>query len=128
MTLIEVARHKRSSSRLDQLGLLTNGLELLLSIMLERRLTGQQVAGPLHTEPLATAQRGGVFGLGLIIPLLLRLARLVTGNRSPALTALAAICTLIGGYILRAVLVFAGNRSAQQPQDYFRFTQPADDQ
>jgi hypothetical protein len=37
---------------------------------------------------------------------------------------LAAISTLAGGFAQRAVMVFAGRDSAQQPKDYFRFTQP----
>ena len=39
-----------------------------------------------------------------------------------AFVALASAATLIGGFLLRAVLIFGGNRSARQPGDYFRLT------
>ncbi|MGH6681495.1 MAG: hypothetical protein ACREDL_21770 [Bradyrhizobium sp.] len=33
----------------------------------------------------------------------------------------ASILTLIGGFLMRGVIMFAGNESARRPQDYFRF-------
>jgi hypothetical protein len=39
------------------------------------------------------------------------------------LARLAALATLVGGFVERAVIVFAGNASALRPQDYFRIAQ-----
>jgi hypothetical protein len=34
------------------------------------------------------------------------------------------LAALIGGFILRAVLILSGRKSAERPQDYFRLAQP----
>jgi hypothetical protein len=39
-------------------------------------------------------------------------------------STLASVATLAGGYMLRSVLISAGNASAQRPDDYFQFIQP----
>jgi formate-dependent nitrite reductase membrane component NrfD len=36
----------------------------------------------------------------------------------------AAVTTLAGGFLLRHLLLRAGNRSASRPRDYFRFARP----
>ena len=57
-------------------------------------------------------------------PLLLHIVHRLTQRRSRTMSTLASVATLVGGYMLRSVLISAGNASAQRPDDYFQFTQP----
>ena len=54
-------------------------------------------------------------------PLLAPLAVRLGIRRAPAATAVASI---LGGFLLRHLLLRAGNRSAERPRDYFRFARP----
>jgi formate-dependent nitrite reductase membrane component NrfD len=60
-------------------------------------------AAPLLTGQLATLFWGGLVGAGLIVPLLLDMI----GARVKALSALAAVLVLVGGFLLRYVIVMS---------------------
>ncbi len=108
--------------RLTWLATITGAAEMLFALLIGRRWQRQGVASPVEQEPLGSAWRFGVLGLGISLPLAVHLADLIRGRGSRSSVALASFATLIGGFLLRAVLVFGGNRSAQQPGDYFRLT------
>jgi protein NrfD len=108
--------------RLTWLATLTGAAELLFALLIGRRWQNQEVASPVEQEPVGATWRFGVLGLGISLPLAVHLADLVRGRGSRQSVALASIATLIGGFLLRAVLVFGGNRSARQPRDYLRLT------
>jgi protein NrfD len=108
--------------RLTWLATLTGAAELLFALLIGRRWQREEVASPVEQEPIGATWRFGVLGLGISLPLVLHLADLVRGRGSRQSVALASIATLVGGFLLRAVLVFGGNRSARQPRDYLRQT------
>jgi formate-dependent nitrite reductase membrane component NrfD len=82
-----------------------------------------QVDEPLREEPLASALTLGAVGLGVVVPLAIHGIEALTGRRSRAASAVASVSTLAGGFLLRAAVLFAGQRSGRRPQDYFRVTQ-----
>lgn len=98
--------------------------ELVLDLVLRRRWRQQGVDAPLRQQPTAAAYRVGFWGLGLLVPLVVHGTSRLTRRRSQTASALADLATLAGGYMLRSVLVSAGNASARRPEDYFRMTQP----
>lgn len=109
--------------RLTWFTLVTGAAELLFASLVERQWRRRQVDAPLQSGTLGSGWRFGVLGAGIIAPLMLHIADVLGGRESRALSTLSALSTLAGGFILRAVLVFGGNRSGQRPEDYFRFTQ-----
>jgi protein NrfD len=109
--------------RLSWFALVTGAAELLFATLVERQWRRRQVDAPLQTGTLGSAWRLGVLGTGIIAPLMLHTAEVLGRRESRKVSTLAALATLAGGFILRAVLVFGGNRSGQRPEDYFRFTQ-----
>ncbi|GBD16316.1 hypothetical protein HRbin26_01212 [bacterium HR26] len=101
--------------RLDRLALLAE-LALLLGL---RANSGPVIGRPLDEGRLGQAFRG-VLGAGVVGPLLLQaLARRRHSGMAQALRLLAGLLVLAGGFLLRFVLVFAGHRSADDPQATF---------
>jgi protein NrfD len=111
--------------RLTWLATITGATELLFALLIGRRWRRQGADSPVQEEPIGATWRLGVLGLGISLPLAVHLADLIRGKGSRSSVALASSATLIGGLLLRAVLVFGGNRSARQPGDYFRLTRGA---
>jgi formate-dependent nitrite reductase membrane component NrfD len=102
-------------TRLDRLALVAGLVQLVATRSLERAWKNKRI-----DPPLAPAQRVAVQGLGIGLPLLVQALQMLTGRRWSGLSLLAAACTLNGAYLERATMVFAGNRSADRPEDYLR--------
>jgi hypothetical protein len=119
-------QHTATSDSAARLALSAGSAELALATALERQWQQQGVATPLQQAPTSTAYRVGFHGVGLVTPLLLHGVYLLTRQRSRTLSTLASVATIAGGYVLRAVLISAGNASAQRPDDYLQLTQPYD--
>ncbi len=79
-------------------------------------------------KPLTTGRWGRIFwpvmvGAGLLAPLGLQLGGPVQGRAgSRPRGAATALLVLIGGFALRALMIFAGRESARRPEDYFEYT------
>jgi protein NrfD len=116
---------ERTLAQLGRVELAAGVAELALSVGTEAEWRRQGVAAPMQRQPISAAYRFGVLGLGVLAPLVVHAVQMLTGRHSRRASGLAAIATLIGGFILRAVMIFAGNDSARRPEDYFTFTQPA---
>ena len=105
--------------RLDRVGLVA---ELVLLLAVRLRLP-PAVARPLATGPLSHVFRVGVLGTGLGAPLALQLAaRFTCAGPSRWRTALGALLTLLGGFLLRYVMVVGGHQSADDPAATFAIT------
>jgi formate-dependent nitrite reductase membrane component NrfD len=100
--------------RLDRLALVAGLVQLTVGLWLEREWQARQLAAP------GPVQRLSVQGVGIGLPLLLHGLAALTGRRSTRLSLLAAVATLIGAFAERASIVFAGNRSADRPEEYLR--------
>jgi formate-dependent nitrite reductase membrane component NrfD len=109
--------------RVERLALAASCLELVLTLRLDALWKREQVAGPLEEPPLARPYRFGVLGLGILAPLGVHALQVVTGRELHTASLLASVAALVGGYTQRAVMIFAGERSAERPRDYFRIAQ-----
>jgi len=79
-------------------------------------------------RPLTAGRLGMIFWPvtyvgGVLVPLLLQLSGPVRGNtHSQGRRVGTAALTLVGGFALRALMIFAGRESARRPEDYFALT------
>lgn len=80
-------------------------------------------------KPLTSGRWGrlfwpGTFLGGVVLPLTLLLrGQTRSKEETQQSRVVAAILALLGGYILRMVMIFAGKDSADRPEDYFAYTQ-----
>jgi formate-dependent nitrite reductase membrane component NrfD len=109
--------------RLNWLALLAGAAELFFAILIDRGWRRRRVAASLEQQQMEPAWRFGVLGVGILTPLIMHGVEALEGRASPRVSTLAALATLAGGFVLRAVLVFGGNASARRPEDYLRFSQ-----
>jgi formate-dependent nitrite reductase membrane component NrfD len=78
---------------------------------------------PLTHPPLGLIFWPITVGLGMIAPLILQLTGPARGRPSSrARRGLTSMLVLVGGFSLRALMIFAGRRSANSPEDYFELT------
>ncbi|HEX5452329.1 MAG TPA: NrfD/PsrC family molybdoenzyme membrane anchor subunit [Stellaceae bacterium] len=75
----------------------------------------------LRREGIRTRSDAVPAKIAAAAPLLAPLAVRLGIRRAPAAAAAASI---LGGFLLRHLLLRAGNRSAERPRDYFRFARP----
>lgn len=122
LTLLAGGAARGTRRRLDRLALVASALQLTLALLLDRRWRRAGVDTPLRARPLGLAYRAGALGGGMALPLAVRAVQVVGGRSWPAASTLAALATLGGGFVERSILVFAGNRSADRPEDVFRLT------
>lgn len=105
--------------RLDTLALLTE-LGLILTA---RANAGPVISRPIRQGRLGLIFRFGVLGTGILAPLaLLSKNALLGGKTSRAVAALTSALVLVGGFLLRYVMVMAGRASADEPQATFDLT------
>jgi formate-dependent nitrite reductase membrane component NrfD len=105
-------RHARAKlERAHMVGLATEA-SLLAAGLVQLGPTGEM----LTRGKWSTLFMPGAIGLGTVVPLLLGLGR---GEAGRGRTLVSAVCTLIGGLIFRACIVYAGKDSADDARDYF---------
>lgn len=107
--------------KLDHVGLVAGAAELLLSKQVESVWKEQNVSGPVEESPYREINKVGIEGVGLVVPLALRLLNF--GGTFAPLSVLASLATLLGGALLRYLFVYAGNESARRGRDYLQLTQ-----
>lgn len=78
-------------------------------------------------KPLTSGFYGAIFwpaavGWGIIAPLVMQLKGLKQGGNDRGMSLAAAGLAMMGGLVLRMLMVFAGRKSAQSPEDYFEYT------
>ena len=107
--------------RLERLDSITLSVEiaLLTAIYL---YSGKVIRRPLRLGALGRLARGGFIG-GIVLPMVLQSANAALRLRpSHALSRLASVLVLVGGFILRYVFVIGGRQSAADPEATFVFT------
>jgi formate-dependent nitrite reductase membrane component NrfD len=110
------ARTLERLERLDSLALLT---ELGLLVAMRAHL-GPTVGRPLREGRLGLVERAGVLGLGILTPLALYARSLLPGVAPSRVgTCVAASLVLVGGFLLRYVIVMGGRASADDPRATF---------
>src|SRR5205085_4734081 len=104
------AGEEEAGRALDRLSLLTSAAELALSLSLRARLREQEVDGALQATGWGAAYDIGVVALGAGMPLVHYGARELTRERrGPGSRLVIPLIVLAGGFLLRHLLVQAGN-------------------
>ena len=106
------------------MGLVGAASQLVLSRTLERTWRQAGLSPVVERSDFKLAYQGGVLGAGMAVPLLLHVVALCCAGRVRWLTVAAALAALAGGYAERALILFAGNRSADLPRLYLDLAQP----
>lgn len=113
---------ERALERLERFDTLAQLVELGLMTITQARL-GRELDRPLRQGPTGLAYRAGVHGVGLALPLGLRLLhRLLGRHPGRAATMFTSLLTLVGGLLFRYVMVYGGKASADDPQATFAYT------
>lgn len=94
-----------------------------LSLLILGLLRLGKLRRPLTAPPLGLLFWPGTVGLGLVTPLVLQLTGPARGKERPLWTRiLTSLLVLSGSYSLRMLMIFAGRRSVERPEDYFEMT------
>jgi protein NrfD len=112
--------HDEGCGALDTLAAAATAVEFAAAAASESRYREKGVGGPLQEPPWGPAHKLGVLTLGNALPLALH----ALGRRGARASIAASLAVLAGGFLMRSVILHAGNRSAQRPADYFRSAQP----
>jgi formate-dependent nitrite reductase membrane component NrfD len=109
--------------RLERLDSITLSTEIgLLAVAYAH--SGDVIGRPLRRGALGRVAQAGFLG-GIVLPLVLQSASALGRHRpSHALSRLASMLVLVGGFILRYVFVIGGRQSAADPEATFVFTRP----
>lgn len=121
ITLFLVLARGTSASTLQRLERL-HAMALLaeLALLTAMRLhLGPVLARPLERAPLGVVFRGGVIGAGLVAPLALQATLSGRQNAGRRGTAVASALALLGGFLLRYVMIMGGRHSAADPEATF---------
>ena len=103
-------------------------VELAAGLVQERAFEKKEVA-EAGKGAWGRVEKIAATGLGVIAPLTLLGASLLARARdedeaADALAAVASVCTLVGGAVLRVSVMAVGDESASRPEISFRFSQP----
>jgi formate-dependent nitrite reductase membrane component NrfD len=107
---------------LNGVALAASALELFLLLSLRRRFREQGVDGALNETGWGLAYDLGVMALGAGAPMLHHIEGAIEPKRKPRRALMISFAVLAGGFLLRHVLLHAGNTSAKRPKDYFHLT------
>lgn len=110
--------------RLETFETIMETAEMATATAMSRKWQREGLKGPLTEQPLSSVYHLGAIGLGVVVPLAIHGVQMLTGRKSRTASTVAAVSTLVGGFCLRAAMVFGGRKSAERPQDYYRYTQP----
>jgi formate-dependent nitrite reductase membrane component NrfD len=93
-----------------------------LAVYLAMHLNSGSLGAPLSQGRLGRLHLGGSLGLGILFPIALHWIgdRLRLPHRP--VTVLASLASLVGGFVVKYVVVMAGHASADDPAATFEFT------
>jgi formate-dependent nitrite reductase membrane component NrfD len=111
-----------ASRVLNRIALAASAVELFLLWSLRRRFREQGLDGALTETGWGLAYDFGVMALGAGVPTLHHVESVIRPERAPRRALAISLAVLAGGFLLRHVLLRAGNTSARRPKDYFRLT------
>ncbi len=126
LTLATPNAPRETRRRLTWFALIAGSVEFVLLALIGERWRRHRTAAPLRQAPIRPAWRFGVLGLGILTPLGMHAIEAFTGVERRFTSIGAALATIIGGFVLRAVFIFAGNESGKRAEDYFRLTVNSD--
>jgi protein NrfD len=109
------------SRALDRIGFMAGAVELALLLSLRQRLRDQGVDGAFRETGWGLGYDVGAVVLGAAVPVMHDAASVFETGPAPKPSPAIAFAILAGGFLLRHILLRAGNISAKRPVDYFRF-------
>jgi formate-dependent nitrite reductase membrane component NrfD len=121
---LSLAARDSEAEVLGRIEAAASAVELLLLLALRRRLRAVGVRTRFGIAPLlltAAAPLAHQVANALERP---RESGGATERRAESLGKLASAAVLAGAFLLRHLILTAGNRSAERPRDYFRFAGP----
>jgi protein NrfD len=104
---------------LDRITMAALAAELGFTLAAERAYARAGVEKPLAELPWNLVDRIGGTVIGGVVPLACLGLNALRSRPSPALSIGASIAVLVGGMCMRQAMLYAGNKSAQRPTDYF---------
>ena len=108
----------RGRDLLNRFSLLALCVQLTAALLVEKKWYGDKVIDSFMGSRHASMFRLGVIGPGILFPLVVRLAGVLSGRPLPAGEAAASAATIAGGLMLYNVALEAGNFSAENSSDY----------
>jgi formate-dependent nitrite reductase membrane component NrfD len=114
----------RAERRLTWIGMIGAISQLVITRSLDRQWRAAGLDRFVDRPAFKGVYRGGVVGLGMVLPLALQAVSLLSGGKLRWLMVPATLAALAGGYAERSLIVFAGNHSADDPDAYHRVTEP----
>jgi len=108
---------------LDRLTGIAAAVELGASLSGDARARALGIEAPSR-DPALRLLGTAALAVGCGIPLVCHLLNELQSRRSPALSRLAAVAALAGGYLMRSSVLRSGNESARRAQDTFALAQP----
>lgn len=115
--------HTRNAANLDRAAAVAALVEYGLAKASERHYRERGVDAALHDPDIAATRRASE-QLGVLLPIACLALNEVARRRSRTLSLAGAAGVLAGGLLMRAMVVRAGNRSAQRPEDAFALARP----
>ena len=123
LTIAEQGRHVSEAHRaLNCIALAASALELFLLLSLRQRFREQGVDGALSESGWGLAYDLGAVAIGAGVPVLHHVESMIKPKQPSRPALVIPLAVLAGGFLLRHILLRAGNVSAKRPKDYFRFT------
>ena len=106
---------------LCRIGFVAGAVELALLLSLRQRFREQGVDGVFRETGWGLAYDLGAVGIGVVAPVLHDAPSVARREPAPKPSPAIVFAILAGGFLLRHILLRAGNISAKRPADYFRF-------
>lgn len=104
------------------LAMITEAAEIAQLRLIENRWTSASRASALYKARYKLLYRTGLVTLGKLAGVLLRAAEFIAGPQWKRFRPLASLLSLTTGFFLPTIILSAGNRSAERPEDYFEYT------
>ncbi len=115
------AEQPRLAGALSLIAALAVGVDFAAALVSEKRYRDLGLGRAPRKPPWGPVHLGGALLAGAAVPLVLYIADVLQspGAGLPALAA--SLLVLGGGVAMRAAVMFMGNESAKQPEDYLRY-------
>ena len=121
LTALSLHEPPAAHERLRTISLIAQGVQLFLALKAESAWRKRPGTATFGHSPASRRFTAGALGIGMILPIALRLLR-STAIPDTKTEMIAAGATLAGAYILYDTVIEAGNKTMVRPEDYLEFS------